>query len=725
MPLSPGTQLGPYEILSLIGAGGMGEVWKARDTRLDRIVAIKQVKGQHSARFEQEARAIAALNHPNICTLHDIGPDYLVMEYVNGQPLTGPLNVEQALPLALQIAGALQAAHKRGILHRDLKPANVMITETGAKLLDFGLAKLTTESQPDATRTIEGTVAGTAAYMSPEQAQGQQIDERSDIFSFGVVLYELLSGRRAFGGSSMLETLNAVVQSEPAPLDSPMSGVVKRCLAKNPSQRFQNTTELAEALKTVLAPTSKSSKQSPSIAVLPFANMSRDADDEYFSDGLAEEIINALVKVSGLKVIARTSAFAFKGQNTDIRKIADVLGVSTVLEGSVRKAGNRIRVTAQLITAADGTHLWSERYDRELDDVFEVQDEIAAAIAGALQLKLSVDAPRRYTPKLPAYEAYLKARHHRGRLTRTSIALYQEYLEQAIALDSRFALAYVDMADSYLMLSTTVGPAHEVMAQTRAHARKALDLDPSLPEAQAMMGIVACIYDYDWSEGERRFVLAMAHDPVPPQVRQWYGFFCLFPSGRTQEAAAQMSRGVQEDPLNILSRQSLANCFLAAGRLDEAARELRECIKLDAELPFAYFLLSLVEASQGLFVAAQSSAEKAASMMRWPATVGLLAALSVKTGNPLRAEELTRELGDGSAYGAPLGFIYIHLMSGQLNDAAEWIRKAIEQRHSLLMMDVVFTPLAAPLLASSHWPALARMMNLFSPATSETSAIRM
>ncbi len=281
--------------------------------------------------------------------------------------------------MALQIAAALEEAHGRKILHRDLKPGNILITSKGvAKLLDFGLAKLTGEEDMDATRTIEGTVLGTAAYMAPEQAQGKPADARSDVFSFGAVLYEMVSGTRVFGGNSTAEVLSAVLRDDPGPLKAPpaLETVVRKCLAKEPAQRFQSATELKSALEAI----DFRAGEPPSIAVLPFADMSPGKDNEYFSDGLAEEIINALVQVPGLKVIARTSAFAFKGQNTDIRKIAEVLGVSTVLEGSVRKAGNRIRVTAQLITAADGTHLWSERYDRELADVFAVQDEIAAAI---------------------------------------------------------------------------------------------------------------------------------------------------------------------------------------------------------------------------------------------------------------------------------------------------------------------------------------------------------
>src|SRR5580658_5134474 len=297
MSLSVGEKLGPYEILAPIGAGGMGEVWKARDTRLNRIVAIKRLKGQHTARFEQEAHAIAALNHPNICQIYDIGPVYLVMEYVEGKPLSGPLRVEEALKLAVQIASAMEEAHSKGILHRDLKPANILVTVKGSvKLLDFGLAKLTTESDSDATQTIEGTVLGTAAYMSPEQAQGKPVDERSDIFSFGAVLYELLSGQRPFTGGSTVEVLSAVLRDEPAPLNTPeaITAIVRRCLSKRAADRFASMAELKTALDQIA--TKPSAQRQPSIAVLPFANMSGDQENEYFSDGLAEEILNALTR---------------------------------------------------------------------------------------------------------------------------------------------------------------------------------------------------------------------------------------------------------------------------------------------------------------------------------------------------------------------------------------------------------------------------------------------
>src|SRR5580704_16789398 len=405
MALIAGTRLGPYEIFAPIGAGGMGEVWKAADTRLGRVVAIKVLIGAHGERFEQEARAIAALNHPHICTLYDIGPDYLVMEFIEGVPLKGPLPVDAAMRLAVQIASALEAAHTKGILHRDLKPGNILVTAAGAKLLDFGLAKLTADG--DATQTVG--ISGTPLYMSPEQAEGKVLDVRTDVFSFGAVLYELLSGRRAF------DSLGAVLRDDPKPPPG-LERVVMQCLEKQPARRFQTMAELREAL---LQAAAKPVDKQPSIAVLPFANMSADKENEYFSDGLAEEILNLLAKIPGLKVIARTSSFAFRGKEQDITKIAEALRVQNILEGSVRRAGSRIRITAQLIHAADGTHLWSERYDRDMTDVFAIQDEIGQAISEALQVRL---APRATVVNIEAWQLCLKGEFHRLRFTPESLA---------------------------------------------------------------------------------------------------------------------------------------------------------------------------------------------------------------------------------------------------------------------------------------------------------------
>jgi len=704
-----GDQLGPYVLLSAIGAGGMGEVWKARDTRLDRVVAIKRLKGQHSKRFEQEARAIAALNHPHICQIYDIGPDYLVMEYVDGAPLRGPLSAEEAVRLAVQIASALEEAHGRGILHRDLKPANIMVTAKGAKLLDFGLAKSIANDDAtrtdDATQTIEGTVLGTLAYMSPEQAEGKPVDQRSDVFSFGSVLYEMLSGSRAFDGWA------AVLRDDPAPLktQSELSRIVTRCLRKAPAERFQTAAEVRAALEGAVA----KSAQQPSIAVLPFANMSADKENEYFSDGLAEEIINELAHVRGLKVIARTSAFAFRGKEQDIRGIAEALGVRTILEGSVRRAGSRIRVTAQLINAEDGSHLWSERYDRELADVFAIQDEIAQAIAAALQMKLSAEPARQYTPKLPAYEAYLKGRHHLARLTPESLARSREYLEQAIALDPKFALAHIELGYYFLNhVLTGFITAHEAMPLVREEAQKALDIDPSLPEAQAMLGVVAGFYDLDWKEAERRFRLALARDPVPAYVREPYGFFYLLASGRPQAAVEELERALKQDPLALLVRFRLAFCLLVAGREAEAEAELRQVLEFEEYFSPALFNMVIIHALRGELAEALACAEKAhATAPQVQIATGLLAGVLVLSGDTPRTEAFLEKLRPGRAYGAPRALAMFHLLCGEVEKAADWTEKAIEQRDALMML-FLRHPLGKALRSSARWPALAKMMNL-------------
>jgi serine/threonine-protein kinase len=715
MSLAAGDMIGPYEILSPIGAGGMGEVWKARDTRLNRVVAIKWLKRQHSARFEQEARAIAALNHPNICQIHDIGQDYLVLEYIEGQPLRGPFSAEEGVRLGLQIVSALEEAHAKGILHRDLKPANILLNaKREAKLLDFGLAKLGADGESDATRTVEGTVLGTPAYMAPEQAQGKPLDARSDIFSFGTVLYEMLSGRRAFSAESPLSAIADIIHKEPEPLQASVdiTRIIARCLRKSPSDRFQSATELRTALAAARVAATAEAHQS--IAVLPFANMSRDADDEYFSDGLAEEIINALVKVPGLKVIARTSAFAFKGQNIDIRKIAETLGVTTVLEGSVRRAGNRIRVTAQLITAADGSHLWSERYDREMADVFAVQDEISAAISGALQVKLSpaAAAKHRYTPKLPAYEALLKAKHFHWKVTAESMEQAKGFYEQAIALDPQYALAQAAYAD-YLFGRTTVGmtPLREVAPTVRTLAERALELDPSLPEAHSTLGLIAAMHDYNWREFNRQLMLTIADDAASPHCH-FVCALCLTMAGRLTEAVEHYERAVQADPLHLTIRNFMGVTLGGTGRHAEAEAHFRQVLSLDPNFFWSHQHLAELYAAQGRFEEALSKAEKAFSLAPWYAPiVGLYAGLLARAGRKDQARQIILGLGTGEKYGASGGFALFHLCCGDLDKAADWFEKAVEERDSLVGTSLrsAFT---GPLRVSARWPKLAERMNL-------------
>jgi len=703
MLLSAGDKLGPYEILASIGAGGMGEVYRARDPRLNRDVAIKRLNACHSARFEQEARAIAALNHPHICQIYDVGPDYLVLEYLEGSPISGPMTDADAVRAALQIAAALETAHAKGILHRDLKPGNILMTGGGAKLLDFGLAKLVSDG--DATQTIGAS--GTPLYMSPEQAEGKTLDVRSDVFSFGAVVYELLAGRRAF------DSLAAVLRDEPRPLEvsSSLQRIVTRCLRKSPLDRYATIAEVRAALEQAGA---KTQDHQPSIAVLPFANMSGDKEQEYFSDGLAEEIINALVKVPGLKVIARTSAFAFKGQNTDIRKIAETLGVTTVLEGSVRRSGNRIRVTAQLITAADGSHLWSERYDRELADVFAVQDEISAAISEALQVKLSPQAAAkpRYTPKLPAYEALLKAKHFHWKVTAESMEQAKGFYEQAIELDPQYALAQATYAD-YLFGRTTVGMSRlrDIAPVARALARRALELEPSLPEAHNVLGCLAAYLDYNWKEAESECLLSTASDAASAHC--YFGFgFCLHLAGRGRDAVKQLEQAVQRDPLQTTIRTWLGISLSTVGRDAEAEEQFRQTMHLDANFFWAYVFLAELYAARGRFAEALPIAEKAFTLTPWyPSSVGIYAGLLTRLGQPDRGQELIQKLGSGETFGASTGRAIFHTCCGEIDLAADWCEKAIAERDPQ-GSQTLQTPLFEPVRASTRWPKLAALMNL-------------
>ena len=710
---SSGTRLGPYELVALLGEGGMGEVWKARDSRVDRVVAIKRLKSEHAARFQREARAIAALNHPRICQLYDVGSDYLVMEFVEGEALKGPLPASDVVRLATQIAEALAAAHRKGIVHRDLKPANILVNQSGAKLLDFGLAQqdaptLTSDLTLDGPLTERGAIVGTVAYMSPEQAQGQPVDARSDVFSFGAVLYEALSGRRAFAGDSSYATLSAIINDQPPPLQAvhALEAIVHRCLAKQPRDRFQSMADVAAALERAGA---SPPEPHASIAVLPFANMSRDPDDEYFSDGLAEELINLLAHVPNLKVTARTSSFAFRGKEQDIRRIAEALGVRTILEGSVRRAGTRIRVTAQLINAADGYHLWSERYDRELNDVFAIQDEIAQAIAGALERRLAPSPPR-HTPSVQAYEALLKARHALRTYSPEAYAQARRYCEESIALDPDYAAPHALLGFIHLQSSTHFGqPISAVAPIIRQEARRALELDPSDLVPHFLLGGVAMANDYEWPEAERQCQVAL-RDPSAPAEASWTHACVLSSLGRFDESTAAMCQVVERDPQTVLWRGVLMGHMVCAGRSEEALVEGHKALEVAADQIHPHLAFAEAYLALGRLDDAVASAERAfLNLPHHSMGAGFYAAALRRIGDHDRAASIFMSLGDSPR---PIwGRAWYHLLCSEIDEAARWYERMIDARE-------LFAPVYANALytkelrASSHWPKLARMMNL-------------
>jgi serine/threonine-protein kinase len=710
-----GTILGPYQITAHLGAGGMGEVWKARDTRLGRDVAIKRFTGADSARFEQEARAIAALNHPNICQIFDVGPDYLVLEYIEGKPLQGPLPEKQARRLALEILVALEEAHSRGILHRDLKPANILVTSKGsAKLLDFGLSTLL--EHQGVTLTGEGMAVGTPAYMSPEQVRGERADIRSDVFSMGVVLYELLAGTRAFPGNSQLVVMRSILEHDPAPLKSDLWRVIGRCLKKDPSARFQSAGEVARALETSTENTQAETKTAPSIAVLPFANMSADPDNDYFSDGLAEEIINLLAKMPGLKVTARTSAFAFRGKEQDITKIAEALRVKAVLEGSVRKLGNRIRVTAQLINAADGYHLWSERYDRDLNDIFAVQDEIASAIADALKLKLRPAVGRSYQPSLPAYEAFLRGRYHMMRYTSEDFRIGKALLQKAIEFDPNFAAPHSGLASYYNNTAIEeIARPHEVTPLSRESCRKALELDPNDADAHSSLGFIAATYDYNWKEAGERYARAIELAPTGQSTsvlgnhRVSNAIFYAGPFlNRPDEAISALEEAVKNDPLNVGLRAIWTHHLRFDGEHARAVDETKRALEIDPEFWLTNYSKGEAEALQGDWENALTTAEHTHALVPWHArATGFLAGVLSMVGQAERAAALV----ETTKAQASFGMVVYHLLRREGDLAADWYAKAIDAREPVVVI-YARSSILGPIQEAGRWPALAAKMNL-------------
>jgi eukaryotic-like serine/threonine-protein kinase len=706
-----------YTIERELGRGGMATVYLAQDLKHRRPVALKVLSPDLAAslgtdRFLREIDVAARLAHPHILPLHDSGEAdgllYYVMPYVEGESLRDRLTRERQLPLedalriTREVADALDYAHSRDVLHRDIKPENILFQAGHAVVSDFGISRAIRAA---GMRRVTGTgiAVGTPGYMSPEQGAGvEQPDGRSDLYSLGCVLYEMLAGSPPFTGWSAQAVL-ARQAAEPVPrlrtvrdtVPDWLEQVTVRALAKAPADRFATAADFIAALTqpepiTVAEPTASlvlPPAPANSIAVLPFLNMSADPENEYFSDGVTEEIVNALCAVGSLRVASRTSTFAFKGAHQNIRTIAEKLQVRTVLEGSVRRADTKLRITAQLIDAADGFHLWSATYEREMKDVFAIQDEIARAIVNALKVKL-VSGPNLvlvepHTDNVEAYALYLKARYFWRRKSASGLKKCIEYFEQAIALDPRYSLAYAGLADSYIALGYyNYLPPHQVFPRARTAADAAIGIDDGLAEAHTARACVSLLYDWDWPSAAQRFQRAIQLKELYPTAHFWYAC-CLWAVGRTADSVEQASRAQVLAPLSLVANANLGWAFYFARRYDEAITQCRKALDLDPHYLLTHVVLGQAYMATSRYDEGISALQSAVSFSGGLAfTSAALGHAYATAGRRREASKVLQNLKQrsGAVYVPPFCLAIVYAGLGDRDQAFASLDRAYEER---------------------------------------------
>jgi eukaryotic-like serine/threonine-protein kinase len=741
-----------YRILRKIGQGGRGEVFLAEDTILDRKVALKflspttEQRPDVRARFLMEAKCAASIDHPFICKVYETGEvegqSFIALEFVEGQTLAEKLNAgalpfEEALTVAIQIAEGVAAAHERGLIHRDLKPNNIMICRTGhVKVMDFGLAKQLT-AQPaesdDVTsvaglQTMDGSLIGTPAYMSPEQIRGERADARSDVFGMGLVYFHAFSGVHPFIKRTVQATMGAityegtpVLSSFAAQVPAQLSEIVTRMLMKDAASRYPSACEVRDDLirfrNSFVGPTKAFSQST--VAILPFVDLSPERDQEYFCDGLAEELITALNKLEGLRVASRTSSFRFRGSNVDMREVRERLKVETVLEGSVRKAGDKVRVVVKLVSLETGYPLWSERYDRKFDDIFEIQDEIAQSIAEKLKLSTPCVNDSRSSGNSPdnirAYEFYLKGRYYWNKRTEENLKRSIDFFQRALAEDPHYTPALAGLAESYVTLGLYGAlPPSDAMPAARESAEKALARNHEMPEALNALAATQAVYDWDWSSAERNFKRAINANPNYAAAHQWYAINCLVPCGRFAEGRAAIQKASELEPLSLAVLATSGLVSSCQRDYDAAISEYMKALDLDPNFGIAHYFLGQAYLEKNLIDKAIAQLEQSVVLTnRSPECVAMLGYAYAVAGNRTRAVELVGELEMRSIdrYVSPVQLAWMRLGLADHDKAFAELERAYDRRAADLIWLRV-RPVFDAIRSNSRFESLCRRLGL-------------
>ena len=712
-----GENISHYRILEKLGEGGMGEVFLAEDTKLDRKAALKFLPKEYTRdkeakeRFKREAKAAAALNHPNIITIYEIneheGQIYIAMEYVDGQTLKEhvtdkKLRIKEIIDIFTQVCEGLAKAHEGGIIHRDIKPQNIIIDkDSRVKILDFGLAKLKGISQ----LTKKQSTIGTIHYMSPEQILGEEVDHRTDIWSIGVVLYEILTGEMPFKGEYEQAVIYSILNEEPesitglgAEIPVELEKIVNKSLSKNPDERYHQAYEMLADLKNykvnldsgIFVETKK--KDIPSIAVMPFSDMSPQKDQEYFCEGMAEELINAFAKIEGLSVASRTSSFQFTGKGYDIQDVGKKLKVKTVLEGSVRKVSNKIRITVNLINTNNGYNIWSERYDRNIYDIFAIQDEIAVQIVENLKVRFMDQEKdrliKRHTSNQNAYNLYLKGRYFWNRRYEGGMQKGIECFQRAIDEDPLFAPAYVGIADCYNILGIYgFSPPIEAYAKSKKAVQKALEIDDFFPEAYASLGMIQLWFDWDLSGSEKAFKKAIKLNPSCVSSHAWYAHY-LSVVGQFDEAIKEIKRAMELDPLELIIIALVGGILYMARRYDQALLYFDKVIKIDPNFPMVYLFQGATFMAMNLWDQAINAYQKLVTLTdSSPISLGNLGSAYAIAGFKDEALQCLEKLDKiaENRYVSPYYRALIFMNLGDLDRTFELLEKAFEEKENWLI----------------------------------------